>query len=156
MPDDDYPESLDEDMVPRSQIKELEAAAKRSKELEERLANVEREAAFARALGTEVTKPAMSYFVKGYEGELDADAIRAAATEAGFLAAAAPEPVASPPADLGPHDRVQSAAAGAELPQQVDWAVEIGNVDWRDPEAEQKVLDIVEKFGGYTTRQPQG
>lgn len=44
-----------------------------------------RRAAFLEA-GVDMAHPGASYFVKGYDGEVSADAIRKAAEEAGFLA----------------------------------------------------------------------
>jgi hypothetical protein len=66
-------------------IKSLRRAANSKKKLEQELNELKRELAFAKA-GLSMDDPKMKYFVKGYEGEMSADAIREAALEAGFLA----------------------------------------------------------------------
>lgn len=50
-----------------------------------------REAAFLRA-GIDPEDKRLGYFVKGYEGDLKADAIKQAAIEAGFIQAPPPDP----------------------------------------------------------------
>lgn len=98
----------DEDLVPRSQIRDLEAKASRVPDLERRLA-------FAEALGPRNPEDKQRhYFEKGYEGELTAQAIRDEATKAGFLRESSGEqaaPQASP--DLDAHARVAAASTGA-------------------------------------------
>lgn len=80
--DDDLDTEMDEysDETPKG----LRRAANKAKKLEAELNSLRRELAFAKA-GIPMNDPKMSYFVKGYEGELDAEAIREAAEEAGFL-----------------------------------------------------------------------
>ena len=80
--DDDLDTEMDEysDETPRG----LRRAANKAKKLEAELNSLRRELAFAKA-GIPMNDPRMSYFIKGYDGELDADAIREAAEEAGFL-----------------------------------------------------------------------
>ena len=78
---DDTTETYDGDEV---DIKGLRQAANKAKKLERELAQMQRELAFHKA-GIPLSDPRMNYFIKGYEGELDADAIRQAAVEAGFL-----------------------------------------------------------------------
>jgi ribosomal protein L12E/L44/L45/RPP1/RPP2 len=53
--------------------------------------SAKREAAFLRA-GIDPDDTRLSYFVKGYEGDLTAAAIKSAAVEAGFLAPPPPDP----------------------------------------------------------------
>lgn len=128
--DDQEPEGTD--LVPRQHIRELEAAAKEGREAKARLAEVERENAFARALGTATTEPWFSYFQKGYEGDLSVEAIRQAATDAGFAKAsaeteAAPPPPNANPADLAAHQRMAAASTGAAPPPPFDPFAEIAN-----------------------------
>jgi len=80
--DDDLDNEMDEysDETPKG----LRRAANKAKKLEAELNSLRRELAFAKA-GIPMDDPKMSYFVKGYEGELEPDAIREAAEEAGFL-----------------------------------------------------------------------
>ena len=80
--DDDLDTEMDEysDETPKG----LRRAANKAKKLEAELNSLRRELAFAKA-GIPMNDPRMNYFIKGYEGELDAEAIREAAEEAGFL-----------------------------------------------------------------------
>ena len=64
--------------------KGLRRAAGKSKKLESELAQAKRELAFAKA-GIDPDDPRMKYFVKGYDGDLTAGAVRQAAVEAGFI-----------------------------------------------------------------------
>lgn len=92
----------------RADIRALEKQAKKARDLEERLATMERERAFM-AAGVPVDDPAARYFVKGYDGELTPDAIKAAAVEARVIAGA--EPTSE---EIAGHQAAQAAAAGAE------------------------------------------
>jgi hypothetical protein len=65
-------------------FKNLRAKAKKADRLEPENTSLRRENAFLKA-GIPVEDPKMAYFVKGYDGELDASAIRQAALDAGFL-----------------------------------------------------------------------
>jgi len=70
----------------RSRMKKLERdLQERDKQLVEGQA-AQRELAFLKA-GVPVDNPMAKYFVKGYDGEINSDAIRAAAQEAGLIAA---------------------------------------------------------------------
>jgi len=53
----------------------------------------------------------MSYFIKGYDGELDAETIRQAAVDAGFLQMEQPQDETPPVAAA--EQRVMAASAGA-------------------------------------------
>lgn len=91
--------------------RKLEKDAKLGREAQEKAAALERRLAFAEA-GIKSDDPKMSYFVKGYDGEITAEAIRKAAEDAGFIGgeqAVAP----GPDADLQALDRVSQASAGA-------------------------------------------
>jgi hypothetical protein len=101
----------DDDLVPREHIRDLEEKAGRVGELEAQLAEVKRQAAFVEA-GITSANPAAKYFMKGYDGELTPDAIRAEATAAGFLQTT---PAQAPPPDqsAAQHARVAAASEGA-------------------------------------------
>lgn len=92
-------------------IASLRRAAEKGTKAEAKATKLERENAFLRA-GIDPDDSRLGYFYRGYEGEMTADAIRAAATEAGFIAA--------PPADpaVQQHQegqaQVQAAATGSE------------------------------------------
>lgn len=66
-------------------FKNLRAKAKKADTLERENAALKRENAFVKA-GIPMDDPKMTYFVKGYDGDLDPSAIKEAAVEAGFMA----------------------------------------------------------------------
>lgn len=115
-------------------IKSLRRAANGKKKLEQELANAKRELAFIKA-GINPDDPKMRYFVKGYEGDLTADAVRAAALEAGFLASQDRSEQAQ--AVQSAQERVMTAAAGAVIEDsseaaalaRMEQAMEEGGVD---------------------------
>lgn len=94
-------------------FKNLRAKAKKYDALERENAQIKRELAFTKA-GIPLDDPKITYFVKGYDGELDPQAIRSAATEAGFISAPEqqPDPVAEQ-AQQG-QQRVMAAASGGD------------------------------------------
>lgn len=94
----------------RTDIRLLEKQAKKAREYEARLAEMERREAFMRA-GVQVDDPAAKYFVKGYDGQLDPEAIRTAAIEARILA-----PTSASPGEIAAHEAAQAAAAGGTPP----------------------------------------
>lgn len=102
--------------VPRDVFKDLERRAKAGDETAKLLEAANRRLAFADA-GINTSDPKLAYFVRGYDGEMTADAIRAAAAEAGFIDAPAPQ---VPDEELRAHDRVSQAAAGASTGVQED------------------------------------
>lgn len=112
--DDDLDTEMDEysDETPRG----LRRAANKAKKLEAELNSLRRELAFAKA-GIPMNDPRMSYFIKGYDGELDADAIREAAEEAGFLQVEQAQPQAPQVSQQAPEaaatQRVMRASVGA-------------------------------------------
>lgn len=114
--EDDLDNEVDEygDETPRG----LRRAANKAKKLEAELNSLRRELAFAKA-GIPMNDPKMSYFIKGYEGELEAEAIREAAEEAGFLNVEQPAQSATQtqPSQMAPEaaatQRVMRASVGA-------------------------------------------
>lgn len=92
---------IDDDDRGDEDFKNLRAKARKADQYERELAQAKRELAFVRA-GVPLDDPKMTYFVKGYDGDLEPDAIRTAAIEAGFMQA--------PPAQSDPV--VEAAAAG--------------------------------------------
>lgn len=97
-----------EDMTPKG----LRRAANKAKKLEEELNSIRRELAFAKA-GLPMDDPRLKYFVKGYDGEMDAEAIREAAVEAGFLQSSEPTQEPEKVQDFSAQARVMQASAGA-------------------------------------------
>lgn len=97
----DQYDDTDDDRDDNEDFKNLRAKARKADQYERELAQAKRELAFVRA-GVPLDDPKMTYFVKGYDGELEPDAIRTAAVEAGFMQA--------PTVDADP--AVEAAAAG--------------------------------------------
>lgn len=105
------PEDIDDAPDDQNWRRALEAKASRADELEVELEAVKRQAAFIEA-GITSANPASKYFMKAYDGELTADAIRAEATAAGFLQTSTPPPPGPDPS-LSAHARVAAASEGA-------------------------------------------
>lgn len=148
------PEEHDDDqtdLVPRSQIRELEAQAKRTRDLEAQLAAMQRDSAFARALGN-TDHPARQYFERGYDGELDVDTIRAAAKDAGLIAG--PTQVmpaeqqgqnAQPtPGEMAAHARMAAASEGGSGNRPVDLIEAFGQRGSKKPE---EIMDMARAAG---------
>lgn len=112
--DDDLDTEMDEysDETPKG----LRRAANKAKKLEAELNSLRRELAFAKA-GIPMDDPRMNYFIKGYEGELEPDAIREAAEEAGFLQmqqnAVEQVPTSQEAPEAAAQQRVMKASVGA-------------------------------------------
>lgn len=87
-------------------------AEARAEAAEAKLASYERQDTF-RSAGIDLTDPRAKYFVKGYEGELDVDAIRMEAEAAGFLNIEPPnQPI--PNDMLVAEQRIQAAGEGGD------------------------------------------
>ena len=109
--EDDLDNEMDEysEETPRG----LRRAANKAKKLEAELNTLRRELAFAKA-GIPMNDPKMGYFIKGYEGELEPDAIREAAEEAGFLQVeSAPVQAQQEAPDMAAQQRIMRASVGA-------------------------------------------
>ena len=127
-------------------IKSLRRAANGKKQLEKELADIKRELAFAKA-GLPMNDPRMNYFVKGYDGDMTAEAIREAAMEAGFLAVQGQgeDPAISNAAAA--QQRVMSASSGVAYEglteqaalAQLESAMEEGGIE--------AMLDVARQFG---------
>lgn len=112
--EDDFSNEEDQEQPDQqTDIKSLRRAASGKKKLEQELESLRRELAFARA-GLPLDDPKMRYFVKGYDGEMTAEAIREAASEAGFLATQKEQaPDLQMQAAASAQQRVMQASAGA-------------------------------------------
>ena len=102
-----------------NRAKEAEARAAAA---ESRLSGYERQDTF-RSAGIDLDDPRSQYFMKGYEGEMDADAIRAEAEAAGFMgsdasAAAPPSPMMQN--TLYAEERITVAGEGGDPVSQAD------------------------------------
>jgi hypothetical protein len=92
-------------------FKNLRAKAKKADSYERENVTLKRELAFVKA-GVPLDDPKMSYFVKGYDGELDPQAIKDAAVEAGFMAA--PVQQVDPAVEQAKAGQAAVVAAGSE------------------------------------------
>lgn len=128
-------------------IKSLRRAANSKKKLEQELNELKRELAFAKA-GLALDDPKLKYFVKGYDGEMTADAIREAALEAGFLSSQQPQGDNPSLAAAGAaQQRVMQAASGVSYEglteeaalAQLESAMEEGGIE--------ALLDVARQFG---------
>ena len=123
---DDYDDEAGEqakDPV-RSRMKKLERdLQERDKQLAEAAA-AQRELAFLKA-GVPADNPMAKYFVKGYDGEITADAIRSAAQEAGLIATEQAKDERSQQEQQA-WGRLQKASrAGEKSEPSVDWNAKI-------------------------------
>ena len=110
----------------RARMKELE---KEAAELRKKVADAEtakRELAFVKA-GIDPNSPMSKYFMKGYDGELDPDAIRQAAVEAQLIS----PPDATPTqVEAAGWQKVAKIAAGSQTAQPpVDWSQRLQNAE---------------------------
>lgn len=108
--DDDSQDSDSRVSLDRKQIRSMERDAKQSRKNAEENARLQRELAFTKA-GIDTDKdPRLTYFAKGYDGEMTAEAIRQAAETAGFLTPSSA--TTADQDDLKAYDRVSQASAG--------------------------------------------
>lgn len=109
---DEFDEETEERLVTlkREEIRALEKQAKAATEAQTRAEAAERKLAFAEA-GISLSDPKLSYFVKGYEGDLTPDAIKAQAIADGFIAA--PEAQQEATEDAAALERMADGAAHA-------------------------------------------
>jgi ABC-type Na+ efflux pump permease subunit len=127
-------------------IKSLRRAANGKKQLEKELADLKRELAFAKA-GLPMNDPKMNYFVKGYDGDMTAEAIRQAALESGFLASQGQENDSVISNAAAAQQRVMSASSGVAYEgltedaalAQLEAAMEEGGIE--------AMLDVARQFG---------
>lgn len=148
MSDNYTDETFEEQSDEQDSLKNLRAAANRSKKLESELNAMRREMAFFKA-GISQDDPRMSYFIKGYEGELDAEAIRSAAVEAGFLQA--PQPTQEAPAIAEAEQRVMAASAGA-FPEDRSEAAALAKLEAALHEGGvEAMLEVARSYGVPTT-----
>lgn len=94
----------------RAQIRNLEKRAKERDEFAKELDDRKKSDVFVEA-GIDPKNTQHGYFMRGYQGEINVEAIKAAATEAGYLTP--PEPDAAQQAALEAQQRVANASAGA-------------------------------------------
>ena len=107
----------------RQQMRRLEKQVKDLKAANEAGQKAARELAFVKA-GVNTDDPKAKYFLKGYDGELSADAIRAEAEAAGLVAPKEAPAEDVPAAEQAAHRRQADAVAGGNLTGERDWDAE--------------------------------
>lgn len=157
MADDNYEPDDDTDRdepTPRDLRHQLAERAREAEELRSQLDATKREMEFTRALGENASAPWAPYFMKGYDGDVNADAIRKAATEAGFLTHTPTQPASD---DLGAHGRMAANAAGGPGTGSMDWRDALAEADRipNEKEREAAILAVVERYGGATSTSAQ-
>lgn len=131
----------------RAHVKRLESQLKEAQDRAAEAEGLRRELAFSKA-GIDLNDAKVKYFVRGYDGELDADAIRKQAVEDGFLKAP-DEPAPDP--NLTASGRMDEAAAGEPDPARY---AEF-NERVKQAKSPDEILSISEEFGVLTSRQLQ-
>ena len=144
---------------PRDLRHQLAERKREADELRAQLESVQRDAAFTKALGPSADAPWVKYFQAGYDGPTEAEAIKKAAAEAGFLAPQdqPDQQQSTSPALSDAYDRIANASSGSGSPGQMTWQDALAEAD-RLPEGDARtsaILDVVERFGGATSRQAQ-
>ena len=116
----------------RARMKQLEKEARELRKQVAEFSATQRELAFVKA-GIDPASPQAKYFVKGYDGDLTPEAIRAAAEEAQLIT-----PLASEDADKQAWKQSNKIAAGSEsAPPPPSWNKRISEAS-----SEQEVYDI--------------
>ena len=127
--EDDVKDQVERNPV-RAQLRNLEV---KNKELEAKLleaTEAQRKLAFVEA-GVDINAPSSRYFVKGYDGEMTADAIRQAAQEVNLIAGM--QPKSEVQAEQKVWDRVSRAKSFGEASEpEVDWETKIRNTKNQD------------------------
>lgn len=113
---DGYIEEEETDEYGDDSLKGLRKQAAKAKKLEAEMWEMQRELAFARS-GLPLDDPALQYFIKGYDGDLDAEMILDAAEAAGFIEFVEDDEEQQPAAPeynpaMEAQSRVMNAAAG--------------------------------------------
>lgn len=128
--DDETSETVSKDPV-RAHLKKVESENKLLRQQAQELETLKRKMAFAEA-GIDVNAPEAKYFIKGYDGEVSAEAIRAAAEEANLLQPQKPMEVADE-SEKRAWARLQKAStAGEQTDEQVDWVKKLNSTRSQD------------------------
>ena len=115
----------------RDRMKQLEAENAELKARADESSAAAQELAFMKA-GVDPNLPISKYFMKGYDGELNADAIREAAIEAELIRDAQADQVK---AEAGTWDRSTQMAADSSNEPPVDWGQRISQAKTSEVEA---------------------
>ena len=125
--------------LPRAEVRRFERDRKELNAARAELDAAKRQLAFSKA-GIDPDDPAAKYFIKGYDGDLDPEAIRAEGVAARLIG--------TPPASLeerAAHEGLARASTGAVSPSEEDeinrQLTEAGKRHWRD--ADQAIPEIM-------------
>lgn len=128
---DDYTEDYDDQPEPstqnpvRARMKQLEKDLREANRRLAESAELQKKVAFMEA-GIPLESPMAKYFIKGYDGELTAEAIRSAAEEAQLIA---PTPAVDD-ADRNAWRETNRIAAGGQVaPEPAGWAKRISDAN---------------------------
>lgn len=146
---DNYTEETFTEGEEQDSLKNLRAAANRAKKLEAELTQMKRQMAFYQA-GIPQDDPRMKYFIKGYEGELEPEAIRNAASEAGFLQVEQQAPPQENPVAVA-EQRVMAASAGAIAEDNSESAALAKLEQALNEGGVEAMLDVARQYGVPTT-----
>jgi DNA-binding NarL/FixJ family response regulator len=121
----------------RARMRELESEVKVLRQQADEAKGAQRELAFVKA-GVDLSSNMSKYFVKGYDGELTPEAIRAAATEANLIQNQAPQQVV-PQQEKQAWDRVGGASRmGDSTDAVVDYVSKMANT-----KSEKEVMELL-------------
>lgn len=123
--EDETGETAGKDPV-RSHLRKVEQENKLLRQQAAELEHLKREMAFTKA-GIDLNAPIAKYFVKGYDGEISAEAIRKAAEEANLLQPSKPQDMVDE-SEKRAWSRLQKAgSAGETNDEQVDWTAKLNS-----------------------------
>lgn len=142
MPDDDY-EEFDEtdEEAPSGLRKQLKASEAKARKLAEELAAFQRTSAF-RDAGVDPNDPKARYFVKGYDGELTVEAIKAEAEAAGLLE----QESTIPASEQRAAEQAAEITAGADAPQYLDKQAEY-EAEMAKAVTKEEIFAVMDKYG---------
>lgn len=125
----------------RERVKRAEAATVAAEAKAAGVADLARENAMLRA-GLNLDDPKTSYFIKGYEGDMTAEAVRGAAVEAGFLDAKLTDP------NLSEAQRAALVSVGSETLGTPETAIQEGLAGIAAASNQEEALAAYAKAGG--------
>jgi hypothetical protein len=122
----------------RSHLKKLEQENKELRQLKADAEAAKRKLAFVEA-GVDLSSPVAEYFVKGYDGEISAEAIKSAASKLNLTPQSAPAPQQVAPAEQQAWNRMGTAARVGDVGEpEVDFASRISNA-----KSEREVMELL-------------
>jgi len=128
---DETSETVTKDPV-RAHLRKVEQENKLLRQQAQEFESLKRKMAFAEA-GIDVNAPQAKYFIKGYDGEVSAEAIRAAAQEVNLLPQQQQPKEVVDDSEKRAWARLQRAStAGEQTDDQVDWVKKLNSTRTQD------------------------